>query len=57
MAATLIVSDKKVEAIAFELAERFYKRAGYAFTAQDMDDLAEALAGAIHKWLAEKGAA
>jgi hypothetical protein len=56
MVATVYATQKQIEAIAYELAERFMKRIGGDYSMQDMDDLAEAISGAIVTWVNEKNA-
>lgn len=53
MPSSFYVTDKQVDAIAYELMERFFKRVGGGQSMQDMDDLAEALAVAIKAWIAK----
>lgn len=51
----LIVSEKQVEAIAYELSERFFKRVGGGNSLAEVDDLAAFLAAEIVAWLRSKG--
>lgn len=46
-------SDKQIEAAAYQLAERLFKLIGYSKTTQDIDDLADELSVAIHKFFEE----
>jgi hypothetical protein len=56
MVATVYATQKQIEAIAYELAERFMKRVGGDHSMQDMDDLAAAITDAIVTWVNEKNA-
>jgi hypothetical protein len=49
-------TQKQIEAIAYELAERFMKRVGGDHSMQDMDDLADAITDAIVTWVNGKNA-
>lgn len=53
MHSTMILSVKQIEAVAYELAERFYKRVGYTHSMQDIDDLSDEFSVAIHKFISE----
>ena len=54
MPSSFYTTDKQVDAIAYELMERFFKRIGGGKSMQDMDDLAEAITAAIVDWVNEK---
>lgn len=54
MVATVYATQKQIEAIAYELAERFMKRVQGDHSMQDLDDLAAALTDAIVTWVNEK---
>lgn len=53
MPSSFYTTDKQVDAIAYELMERFFKRVGGGQSMQDMDDLADVLAVAIKTWIAK----
>jgi hypothetical protein len=53
MPSSFYTTDKQVDAIAYELMERFFKRVGGGQSMQDMDDLADVLAVAIKAWIAK----
>jgi hypothetical protein len=48
-------TDKQIEAVAYELAERFFKRIGGGNSLHDVDVLAAVLATVINDWLKGKG--
>ena len=54
MPQTVYATQKQIEAIAYELMERFFKRIGGGQSMQDMDDLAAAITAAIVDWVNEK---
>lgn len=51
MPTSAFATDKQIDAIAYELSERFFKRIGGGGSLQDADDLAAALAAAIREWM------
>ena len=53
MALPYLPSEKQIEAIAYELAERFFKRLGGGNSYQDVDQLAADLADAIRVFLGQ----
>lgn len=53
MPSSFYTTDKQVDAIAYELMERFFKRVGGGQSMQDMDDLADVLGVAIKAWIAK----
>lgn len=53
MPSSFYTTDKQVDAIAYELMERFFKRVGGGQSLQDMEDLADVLAVAIKAWIAK----
>jgi hypothetical protein len=53
MPSSVFATDKQIDAIAYELAERFFKRVGGGGSLQDADDLAGVIAAAIRDWMAK----
>jgi hypothetical protein len=53
MPSAFYATEKQIDAIAYELMERFFKRVGGGQSMQDMDDLAEAIAVTIKAWVAK----
>lgn len=46
-----VATERQIEAIAYELAERFFKRLGGEHTLDQRDSLSEALAKALKEWM------
>ena len=44
-------TEKRIDAVAYELAERFFERTGAVTTAVKVDSLAEAISAAIKAWV------
>lgn len=49
-------TDRQVKAIAYELAEQFFKRTGNDKRSEQIDELADAIAAAITIWMNETNA-
>jgi hypothetical protein len=54
MPGTIYATQKQIEAIAYELAERFMKRVAGDHSMHDLDDLAAAITDAIVVWMNER---
>ena len=53
MAVQIYATDKQIEAVAYQLSERFFKLVGNSRSSEDVDDLADEISQAIHKFLSE----